>query len=109
VTAPLPQLIAPLIRAGFAPYTAANLLGVYGNLSMLPLLFVELLAIGSLLLLVEARWRERGLSVALAVLLLPLPPAPSFPADDGAGRKALVFIKRTWTPSERAELEADAL
>ena len=109
---PLAHLFRILVRDGFAPYNAANLVGVYGTASMLPLLLVAAAAlVGVARSVPEAsrRWRSSLLGglVALA-LLLPhaIAPAPSRPVRD-----AIAFVTNQWTPAghDRAAVLEEAL
>jgi hypothetical protein len=101
VDRPLSQVVAVLIEHGYAPYNAANLVGVYGTPSMVPL---GLLGLGALVWIAWAQ-RDRvgravsllggaALAVAIAWPLL-LDPRPGHPEI----RAAVALITRTWEPA----------
>lgn len=107
---PLTQVAAVLIDHGFAPFTAANLVGVYGTASMVPLALVALFSLGwaawSLRRPVDRALVLGGALVIAALVTVPLAidPCPGAPEV----RRALALITRTWEPSghdEAAELE----
>jgi len=100
VDRPLTQIVSVLAAHDFAPFTASNLVGVYGALSMLPLLFV---AVAAWLWVASALPDKRarasavlGGLVFLAALAIPLSwdPRPGHADVD----EARAFIISTWTP-----------
>jgi hypothetical protein len=99
LTRPLPQLFAVLIAHGYAPPTAGALLGVYGGISMLPLLLVALAALALCLRPVEGT-RARALLAGFALLAACGMSAPLFsPSRHERGvPEAVAFITRHWSP-----------
>jgi len=99
---PLAHLFRVLVRDGFAPYDAANLVGLYGTPSMLPL---ALLGLGAVLFAARppgeptARLTGREALGACAVavaLLLPHGLAPEPRPRELAG---IAFVTNHWTPA----------
>jgi hypothetical protein len=110
ITRPLPQLFSVLIRHGFAPLNASNLLGVWGSWSLLPLLLCAVAALGLCAWSVAttadrhtpaARLRRRaavsGSAVALAGLCLT--PLALRPREEPRVRKAVAFVTSRFSPS----------
>jgi hypothetical protein len=99
LTRPLPQLFAVLISHDYAPHNAAAWLGVYGNLSMLPLAFA---GVAALLLCTRAMpgWRARGLVLAPALLVAAACSAPlwSRPLLEPDVPEAVAFVTRRYGP-----------
>lgn len=102
---PLSQVVRVLIEHGYAPYGAANLAGVHGTASMIPL---AILALASLLFVAYGarRWWERGAALiggaivaALVCWPLALDPRPAEPEV----RAAVGLITRTWQPAGHDE------
>ncbi|MEZ4336953.1 MAG: hypothetical protein R3B82_10025 [Sandaracinaceae bacterium] len=101
VDRPVTQIVSVLFAHDYAPYAASNLVGIYGTLSMLPLVA---LAVGALVWVVLAA-RARSTRIAAAVggaavaLALAPPllvdPRPDHPEID----EARAFITREWTPA----------
>lgn len=99
IRAPVIQLIVPLVKYDFAPSTAANWLGIFGTLSMLPVLALEITVLGLLLRELGDLRKWRG-ALALSFLLAPLWVAPSlYGTHEKDADLALGFITRTWTPA----------
>lgn len=97
---PLTQIVRVLIAHDFAPFNAANLFGVYGTASMLPLALLGLVVL--VWIVGGAVRRDRafvaigGVLVAFVVsALLSIDPRPSAPDV----RRARALITRTWDPS----------
>lgn len=105
IVQPVSEVVAVLVEHDFAPYAAGNLLGVYGNASMLPMLA---LGLGALLWLAWAAVRrdERASALVGGVLLAGLLVypllrewAPRVPEVDSA----VGLITRIWTPAGHDE------
>ncbi len=115
VDRPVTQIVTVLVAHDFAPYALANVAGIHGTLSMLPL---AALAVGALAWVVLAARDRRtravavigGAAVALVIAApLLVDPRPGAPEID----EARAFITRSWTPeghdrAARAEVELRA-
>lgn len=105
ITRPVGQLMPELLAAGLAPRNAGALLGLSGNLSMLPLLLC--LAAVLALCVHRAHPKDRpmatlGILVGIAVATALAHPAM---ASKGEGRRAegaVRFIMRKWPPPPTA-------
>ncbi|MDD9966659.1 MAG: hypothetical protein OXR73_10560 [Myxococcales bacterium] len=104
VERPVGDVIVPLWSADLAPYNAGQLLGLDGNVSMLPLLLCALLAVyrcaersQSKSGLLRAGCRlAAGLAAGLLVASLLAAPQDMGPHRTKQTQGALRFIKRTW-------------
>ncbi|MCB9596185.1 MAG: hypothetical protein H6719_25915 [Sandaracinaceae bacterium] len=100
VDRPVTQIVAVLMAHGYAPYTAANLLGVYAGWSMIPL---ALLGLATLVWIIEAT-PERSVRITAAIggLLVAIGLAYPLTIDPRPGHaeilEAQAFITRMWTP-----------
>lgn len=104
--APLPDLVALLWAHDFAPYTAANPLGLHGSSTMLPLALVAGVAL--LLPLRLLRPRERLLA-PLGLLLSAVILAPQLVATEPRPDESRALVVRAWNPEghdRAAQLEA---
>jgi hypothetical protein len=97
---PLPQLFAPLIAQGYAPYNAANLIGLCSALSMVPLALIGLAALAYPLRGLAAGVLARTLACALVVACIGLAPLWIAPKDKPAVVKAVAFVKQRWSPNQ---------
>ena len=109
LTRPLPQLLWTLITHGYAPPNLGNWFGVWGSLSMLPLLLAAV-ALWLAAFVALPRERRAGVAVLAAVsavfLVWPLCIRPR--AEPGAAQ-AQAFVIRRFSPSghdRAARLEA---
>ena len=97
-TRPLPQLFSVLIAHGFAPLNFGNLLGVWGGVSMLPLLGVALALLGSAL-----SWAQRSRAavggVALLTAAVCLVPLWLRPREEPGVQKAVAFVTGRYSPA----------
>jgi len=100
VDRPVSQVVSVLIAHDYAPYAAANLFGVYGTWSMVPLGLLGIAALAWLVVAVPGR-RARvvaavgGAAIATVIAWpLLLDPRPDHPEI----REAVGFITSTWTP-----------
>ncbi|HJL15712.1 MAG TPA: hypothetical protein RMH99_08655 [Sandaracinaceae bacterium LLY-WYZ-13_1] len=117
VDRPVTQVVSVLIDHGYAPYTFANLLGVYGGWSMVPLGGLAVAALAWVVLAHRDRLGRAvaalgGALVATAICVpLLIDPRPGHPEV----RDAVALITRTWKPAGHdaaarlaARLDADA-
>jgi hypothetical protein len=112
LTRPLPQLFALLIRHDFAPTNAGAFFGVFGTISMLPLLLVALCALSVCLRSLAAGTRTVVLASACALALLLSVPIWTRPQEEPGVREALAFITRRFWPAghdQAARLRAQVL
>lgn len=97
---PLGELFRVLIAHGYSPPNAGNLLGVYGNLSMLPLVLVGIAAVvGGLL--GDLPRRKRALVFAggtLVALLLLFPQMFRSQPQEPEARKFVKHVTTHWYP-----------
>lgn len=100
VDRPVSQVVRVLIEHDYAPYALANLVGIHGGASMLPLFAIGVTAIAWLAWALPAR-RERasavGFGLALAVLFcwpLLIDPRPDHPQI----RESVELITTMWEP-----------
>ncbi|MGE0787006.1 MAG: hypothetical protein AB7S26_15135 [Sandaracinaceae bacterium] len=101
VDRPLTQVVSVLVQHDFAPYTWLNRFGVYGELSMLPLLAALVVAFGAAISAARThRVRMAGLGFGLVIGALWIAPMSLDPApEDPEVRDAVALIARTWTPA----------
>lgn len=106
---PLTQVVRVLIDHGYAPSSAANLFGVYGGASMIPLALIFAASLAWIAWTMRRTWERAlvlvgGAAVAIALIWpLGLDPRP----DEREVRAAVALITRTWHPAghdEAAEL-----
>lgn len=98
---PLTQVVRVLVEHGYAPFTLANRVGVYGTFAMIPL---ALTAVGALawIALGARRTSERAVGViggALIAVLVSVPLAIDPRPDAPEVRTAVGLITRTWQPA----------
>ena len=98
ITRPLPQLFAPLIAGGYAPYNLGRLLGVRGPLAMLPLVLVALAALGYCMRGLPRRELLRAAPLAIIVAAVCLVPGSIRPHDEPGVEGAVAFVMKRWTP-----------
>lgn len=101
LTHPVGQLLPALVAADLAPRTAANLLGVYGNASMLPLLLCGALSLGHCVALLPSRlraWSGLGALLGIGLCLVLSHPFGLSDAQANKAAGAVSFITRTWSP-----------
>lgn len=97
---PLPQLFGPLIAQGYAPYNAANLLGLCSALSMAPLALIGLVALAYPLRGLAAGVVARTAACVLLVACVGLAPLWIAPKEKPAVAKAVAFVKQRWSPNQ---------
>ncbi len=97
---PLAELYPVLVAHGFAPFNAGNLVGLYGTVSMLPLVAVAVCSV------VWAAWqgaspgrRAIGLAVALVIAAAVVTPFAWPRERTPETERALAFVTSTWTPA----------
>jgi len=95
ITNPVTQLFVPALRDGYAPYNLLNFVGLWGTLSMAPLLLVAIAA----LWLASRRFEERRRRVALvAVAVFAVSMAPQLIPWNHKGDDAVAHSLRNWSP-----------
>lgn len=96
IARPVSQLLPTLIAHDYAPSNAANLIGVYGSISMLPLLLAAL-ALPVLLLRGAPRPAALALGAGL-VCALAVGPVLRVPPEATRGPGGRSYVTRRWYP-----------